>query len=64
MIGNIGFPDCVFSRRERLIFAELKAGRGKPSIEQEAWLVSLRSAPVEVYVWKPSDIDEIEKILR
>src|SRR5215831_8017338 len=35
-----GFPDCVFSRRERLIFAELKSARGKPSVLQLAWLES------------------------
>lgn len=59
-----GFPDLVLSRRERLIFAELKTGRGKTTPAQDIWLESLRGAPVEVYLWRPGDIEEIERILK
>ena len=70
--GNKGFPDVVAVRNGRLLFAELKAHRGKPSSEQEEWLWDLwgcgsevdsespwTSQPGEVpetYVWKPSDL--------
>lgn len=59
-----GFPDLVLSRRERLIFAELKTSRGKTSPAQDEWLKSIQGAPVEVYLWRPAMIEEIEKLLR
>jgi hypothetical protein len=57
-----GWPDRVFVR-ERIIFAELKSETGMVEPEQEVWLQRLRDAGGEVYVWKPSDWPEIERIL-
>jgi hypothetical protein len=71
--GDKGFLDTVMVRRSRLIFAELKSDDGELTPEQNLWvhdLVSLRdslledSGPVEVYVWRPADWDEIVRILR
>jgi hypothetical protein len=60
-----GFPDEVLVRGERLLFAELKREKGKLSAEQEVWLEDLRRVPgVEVYVWRPGDMDEIAQVLR
>jgi hypothetical protein len=60
-----GFPDEVLLRPPRLVFAELKSERGKLSAEQEAWLADLRKLPgVEVYQWRPEDMDEIAEVLR
>ena len=65
-----GFPDCVFVRRDRLIFAELKAMYKKPSPEQEAWLQALREAApfgeFETYCWTPKHwiSGEIDRVLR
>ena len=59
-----GFPDLVMVKDRRLIFAELKSGQGMPTAEQLTWLKSLRRASVEVYMWRPSDIDEIAEVLR
>ena len=60
-----GFPDEVLVRSGRLIFAELKSERGKLSDEQEAWLEELRGVPaVEVFVWRPADMDAIAEVLR
>jgi hypothetical protein len=60
-----GFPDEVLIRPPRLIFAELKSEKGKLSAEQEAWLDDLRGVPgVEVYCWRPEDMDEIAEALR
>jgi hypothetical protein len=60
-----GFPDEVLVRPPRLVFAELKSMRGKLSAEQETWLADLREVPgVEVYQWRPEDMDAIAEVLR
>lgn len=64
-----GFPDCVFVRGNRLIFAELKKERGKTSESQREWLDALRwvnvSSPnVECHLWRPSSWPQIEEALR
>jgi len=61
-----GFPDLVLVRPPRLIFAELKSAKGKPSPEQVAWLSCLwecERESLETYVWRPADIEEIERRL-
>lgn len=59
-----GFPDLVMIRAPRVLFAELKAGRGKTSPAQDVWLEALSRCPgVEVYLWRPDDIDEIRRTL-
>lgn len=58
-----GFPDLVLAR-ERVIFSELKAEKGKLTELQEHWQVVLREAGVEVYCWKPSQFEEIVEILK
>ena len=59
-----GFPDLIMLRHNRRIMAELKAAKGKVTVEQEKWLESARSADIEAYIWRPQNIDEIERILR
>lgn len=61
-----GFPDLVLVHRakKRVLFAELKSERGKLADEQIAWRDALLDAGVEYYLWRPSDIDEIESVLR
>ena len=59
-----GFPDLVLCRAPRLIFVELKSDRGKVRTEQTFWLDELGGiSSVETYVWRPSDLDEIGRIL-
>lgn len=59
-----GFPDRVFVRPPRLIFAELKRENGKLSLAQEEWIADLHHVPgVETYVWRPADWSEIANIL-
>jgi hypothetical protein len=60
--SNPGFPDNVLAR-ERVIFAELKVGKNKPTRAQREWLSGLAAARAEVYLWYPSDLDEIGRIL-
>lgn len=53
--GDKGFPDLCLARKHRTIFAELKVGRGKLSLEQQAWADALG----DVYLWRPEDLREI-----
>ena len=74
--GNAGFPDLVLVRGKRLIFAELKSEKGKLTEEQSAWINDLRGCHIlplgweeepplpEVYIWRPSQFDEIVSILQ
>jgi len=59
-----GFLDVVMTRRERLIFAELKSDRGKLTAFQEQWVDALKKTGAEVYVWRPGDFSHIVEILR
>lgn len=58
-----GFPDLVLVRGHRVIFAELKAEKGKASREQINWLSLLAETKAEVYTWRPVDRSEIERVL-
>jgi hypothetical protein len=58
-----GFPDLVLVRDERLVFVELKAGRGRVSPAQREWLAGLQRTAAEVYVWRPDDVDEVLRVL-
>lgn len=57
-----GFPDRV-AYRERLLFAEMKTEKGAISDAQIATLTSLAKAGQEVYLWRPSDLDEAGRVL-
>lgn len=58
-----GFPDCVFLKAGRLIFAELKSATGRVTPSQKVWLEALAGAEVESYVWKVSDWPEAQGVL-
>jgi len=60
-----GFPDLLLLRRNRVIVVECKSERGRVTSQQQEWLDEFRTIPgLEVYVWRPSDLDQIEEILR
>ena len=61
-----GMPDLILCKPPRLIFAELKTEKGKTSEYQQQWLDVLGKCGgnVEVYLWRPSDIEEIVQVLR
>lgn len=59
-----GFPDCVLVRPPRLILAELKSEKGNATPAQWEWLEDLGKCGTEVYLWRPSQFDEIALILR
>lgn len=64
-----GFPDLVAAKPGRLIFAELKKERAKPTAAQTEWLDRLGTLTepsggiVSTYLWRPSDMTDIDRIL-
>jgi len=53
--SDVGFPDLVLVRENRLLFVELKSEKGKPSPAQIEWLhVLMLTRRVETFLWKPS----------
>lgn len=77
--GDPGFPDCVFVRSGVVLFVEFKSGKGRATDGQRDWLAAISACtPGDVdgrfrhfaaegnlmaAVWRPTDWDEIEKIL-
>ena len=57
-----GYPDRTLWR-ERHLFAELKTEKGPISDHQVRVLTGLAKAGAEVYLWRPSDLDEVGKVL-
>lgn len=57
-----GFPDYVCVRH-RVVYVELKAERGKVSDAQSKWLLRLKNAGAEAWVFRPSQWAEIERVL-
>ena len=59
-----GFPDICAAKTPRLVFAELKTELGKVTAAQQKWLDILATVPgVEVYLWRPSEFEDIKKVL-
>lgn len=58
-----GFPDLVMVRGDSIIYAELKTQKGVVSVEQATWMERLSWAGAHVYLWRPSDWQEIESVL-
>lgn len=58
-----GYPDLTLVR-ERVVFAEIKADKGRLSHAQQEWVIHLVNAGAEVHVWNPSswrdgDVDAV-----
>jgi hypothetical protein len=60
-----GFPDLVLVKPGRgVIFVECKSDEGVPSREQKAWRDVLLASGAEWYLWRPSDWDEVVRVLQ
>jgi hypothetical protein len=59
-----GLPDLLLVRRPRVVWAELKSERGRLTPDQRAWIEELRACGQEVFLWRPSDWEKIERVLR
>lgn len=57
-----GLPDNILIR-ERVVWMELKYGRGVLSRKQKIFLAALRAAGEEVHVCYPGDIPKILEVL-
>jgi hypothetical protein len=57
-----GLPDLILIR-ERVVWAELKAPRGRLRPRQVEFIAALEGAGQEVYVWRPADWDQLVAVL-
>lgn len=60
-----GFPDLTLVSRKtgRVMFREIKTEEGKLTSEQVLWLALLIKGGNDADVWRPSDIEKIQKEL-
>lgn len=64
-----GFPDVLALRDDQLIVAELKSEGKNPTPAQQQWLDAFRMFEallpdhVSVYVWRPSNLADIDRLL-
>jgi VRR-NUC domain len=66
-VSLAGYPDLTMwnVEQKRLVFAELKREKGRISESQKIVLSELQTLVYcEVYVWRPSDWDNIIQILK
>ncbi|KKM97470.1 hypothetical protein LCGC14_1167650 [marine sediment metagenome] len=67
-----GFPDLVLVKAPVIIFAELKVKpadvkAGKLTLEQDTWVRALAECSnlnLKVFVWRPNDWPEVERVLK
>lgn len=57
-----GWPDLTLVRGDRILFVELKRESTRPRPDQTFVLILLAEA-AEVYVWRPSDFDDVVAVL-
>ena len=57
--GHKGLPDIIAARGGKIIMAELKVGKNKPTADQRQWLEASGSP-----VWRPEDWDTILHVAR
>ena len=67
---DAGYPDLTLARDGKVIFAELKVGRGRRTKAQECWAIAIygmespKSAELcRYYEWRPDDWPMIEAVL-
>lgn len=60
-----GYPDYHFIHRDRReeFYAELKTEKGKLTAKQIYWRDTLIEIGHEWHLWRPSDIDDVERRL-
>ena len=56
MAGDKGFPDLVLAKDGRLLLAELKTDKGRPTLEQQAWLAELGA---HGRLWRPAQWEAV-----
>lgn len=61
--SKAGFPDLVIAGPEGVVFAELKTEKGKVSKKQQEWMDALLASRQHAYVWRPSQLPQINVVL-
>lgn len=59
-----GWPDLILVRGQQMIFAELKSEKGKLTAPQVKVLNALEATGHPVFCWRPSDWDDVVRILK
>lgn len=59
-----GFPDLILVRDCVILAVELKSEKGKVSRAQYDWLEALGKAGLKVFIWRPSDWEDIVRYLQ
>lgn len=59
-----GFPDLFMVKGLRVVAAELKVGKAKPTEDQWRWLQALNRAGIPAFVWTPDSWPTIESVLK
>jgi hypothetical protein len=54
--GHAGFPDLALARAGRVLLAELKTDRGRPTPDQRRWLAELGD---HGRLWRPADWPDV-----
>jgi hypothetical protein len=66
--GHAGFPDLVLARRGRVLYVELKSGRGVLSEDQIRWREAMMGTQPQEFagwhIWRPDDWALIERVLQ
>lgn len=57
--GDTGLPDLILARAGRVVLAELKSERGRPTPAQQSWVDAAHG-----FVWRPSSWPLIVEELR
>jgi hypothetical protein len=55
MGDGVGFPDILAVRKDQMLAVELKALKGKTTIPQREWLIALKYAGADAFVWTPAE---------
>jgi hypothetical protein len=58
-----GWPDLVLIKRPRIVFLELKGERTPVTDEQRETITELQACGMTAMIARPSDWDEIERVL-
>jgi hypothetical protein len=58
-----GFPDWILLRPPRAVAIELKTGTRQPTPAQQDWLDDFAACGIEAFVFRPSQRDEIVRVL-
>lgn len=54
-----GWPDLVLVGRGQILFRELKTNKGRPTVDQKAWLDRFDENGGDSAIWRPRDLRDV-----